>query len=413
MAGREEAFAPMTDEEIETMMATLGAVAYGNQGLQNITSPAQASITPLPAGGGRALVPNYPEDMALLNSSIARLDSATHPSYSVPSASYSQMAWGGESIYGGMQEGQPFSQNFLPPGFLQHSSHGLSESQDTNFRGFDFDLLVPAEEPPYVPNRATEPFPISQQPASNDDFHRSFIESADTPTTLAPATPAMDFPLPQRDPDTLDDHPTEGTSTATNDIPSSAFFEDLIGEKMSQADRATRHDKIRAILNKDKVPIPEPKPETPEKPKRVKKRKVVQLQPGEKRRCPEMVEVLPYSDAPTWPQRRRKSNKMSDAEKELIDATNADLDRQIREWNKKKNNESAKRGRQRRQNRVSRLTEDLAQAQAERNFWQARAVAQGADADEWKDAPEGVKDDLVADFRIDPDDLLLPPEDDF
>ncbi|CRK42420.1 hypothetical protein BN1723_000828, partial [Verticillium longisporum] len=58
-------------------------------------------------------------------------------------------------------------------------------------------------------------------------------------------------------------------------------------------------------------------------------------------------------------------------------------------------------------------TFDLAQAQAERNFWKARAVTQGASEEEWDVVPEGVRDDLVADFRIDPDDLLLPPEDDF
>ncbi|KAG7107727.1 hypothetical protein HYQ45_014826 [Verticillium longisporum] len=196
-------------------------------------------------------------------------------------------------------------------------------------------------------------------------------------------------------------------------VPSSTYFESLMGDSVSEADSVTRQGEIRAILNKDKVPVATEREDTLEKGKKTRKRKMNKLEPGQKRRAPKMVDVLPYNDPPTWPPRRRKHSKMTEMEKEQIDAANADIDRQVKEWNKKKNNESAKRGRQRRQNRVNRLTEDLAQAQAERNFWKARAVTQGASEEEWDAVPEGVRDDLVADFRIDPDDLLLPPEDDF
>ncbi|KAG7116737.1 hypothetical protein HYQ44_006364 [Verticillium longisporum] len=205
----------------------------------------------------------------------------------------------------------------------------------------------------------------------------------------------------------------EETQEMSLSVPSSTYFESLMGDSVLEADSVTRQSEIRATLNKDKVPVATERDDASERGRKTRKRKMNKLEPGQKRRAPKMVDVLPYNDPPTWPPRRRKHSKMTEMEKEQIDAANADIDRQVKEWNKKKNNESAKRGRQRRQNRVNRLTEDLAQAQAERNFWKARAVTQGASEEEWDVVPEGVRDDLVADFRIDPDDLLLPPEDDF
>ncbi|KAM0277122.1 hypothetical protein ACHAQH_006066 [Verticillium albo-atrum] len=418
MAGQGESINPMKDEDYDFMMATLGMEAYGGQGQpaeSNIGNTQAPTILP-PAGGGRQLVANTPVPMALLNSPVEHLSNNTYPQQVAgPFDNGFDAAFGNSFMPGRAQGGQVVSNNFLPSNIFSTPARGLPALQDNTMGNLDPGLFLPAGVPQHILSQAGGIFPVTQPNPFDTTLQDCFNNPAHSYPAYDPDPSALEFfANAEAHSNTFQDTPTEESTEMNPNVPSSAFFEGFIGDRMHQADRATRQDEIRTILNKDKVSAAiDGKDEAVEKGKKQRKRRTTKLEPGEKRRAPEMVDVLPYNDPPIWPPRRRKSLRMTEAEKEEIDASNADLDRQMKEWNKKKNNESAKRGRQRRQNRLNRLTEDLAQAQAERNFWKARAVAQGAGADEWNEVPEDAKDDVVADFRINPDDLLLPPEDDF
>ncbi|EEY14913.1 predicted protein [Verticillium alfalfae VaMs.102] len=388
----------LTDEERELMVTALGIEAYGGQPDQPSSSSSQASEMPPPAGGGRQLVPNSPVPMALLNSPLGPPASITYPQQVLDSL-YSDASGlnipSDNSFFPGSHAD---INNFLPPGVYSISTHGLPASCNMPCGRPDSGLSQPSGAPQGTPYEAAGSVPLSFQSPLNNTFRNAISNPLHLNPAFDPHPSELDLFVQteaQAQMNTSKDLYSEEIRETSLSVPSSTYFESLMGDSVPEADSVTRQSEIRAILNKDKVPVATERDDASERGKKIRKRKMNKLEPGQKRRAPKM-----HSKMPEW-------------EKEQIDAANADIDRQVKEWNKKKNNESAKRGRQRRQNRVNRLTEDLAQAQAERNFWKARAVNQGASEEEWDAVPEGLRDDLVADFRIDPDDLLLPPEDDF
>lgn len=191
--------------------------------------------------------------------------------------------------------------------------------------------------------------------------------------------------------------------------------EKLSLDPSNQTDDHQQYQKqITAILGKDKessyVPIDIPG----EEPKRRGKKKAKE-EKGEapammKRRAPEMLEVAPLMTIEEKLKAigKKKSLKagMSGAERKAVAEHNNNVAKEARKFHKLKNNLSAKRGRQKRTNRTLQLMETKAHALAERNYWKARAFSLGADRDEWVNMPKEQRDDHVADFRIDPDDLL-------
>ncbi|KAL9942398.1 hypothetical protein D7B24_003413 [Verticillium nonalfalfae] len=407
----------LTDEERELMVTALGIEAYGGQPTQPSSSSSKASDMPPPAGGGRQLVPNSPVPMALLNSPLGPPASITYPEQVLGSL-YSDAS--GLNIpfdHSFFPGSHADINNFLPPGVYSTSTHGLPASCNIPCGRPDTGLSQPFGAPQGTPYQAAGSVPLSFTSPLDNTFQNAVSNPLHLNPAFDPQPSELDLFVQteaQAQMNTSKDLCSEESREMSLSVPSSTYFESLMGDSVPEADSVTRQSEIRAILNKDKVPVATERDDASERGKKIRKRKMNKLEPGQKRRAPKMVDVLPYNDPPTWPPRRRKHSKMAEWEKEQIDTANADIDRQVKEWNKKKNNESAKRGRQRRQNRVNRLTEDLAQAQAERNFWKVRAVTQGASEEEWDAVPESLRDDLVADFRIDPDDLLLPPpEDDF
>ncbi|EGY13952.1 uncharacterized protein VDAG_00634 [Verticillium dahliae VdLs.17] len=416
MVGPGEPNGPLTDEDRELLVTALGIEVYGGQPAQPSSSSPQVSDMPPPAGGGRQMVPNSPVPMALLNSPLGPPASITYPQQVLGSL-YSDASGPNISFDNRLFPGSHASfNNFLPPSVHSTSTHVLPALHNISCGRPNYGLSQPFGAPQGTPYQVAGSVPLSFTSPLDNSFHNDISHPLHLNPAFDPHPSELDLFVQteaQAQMNNSKDLYAEETQEMSLSVPSSTYFESLMGDSVLEADSVTRQSEIRAILNKDKVPVATERDDASERGRKTRKRKMNKLEPGQKRRAPKMVDVLPYNDPPTWPPRRRKHSKMTEMEKEQIDAANADIDRQVKEWNKKKNNESAKRGRQRRQNRVNRLTEDLAQAQAERNFWKARAVTRGASEEEWDVVPEGVRDDLVADFRIDPDDLLLPPEDDF
>lgn len=148
------------------------------------------------------------------------------------------------------------------------------------------------------------------------------------------------------------------------------------------------------------------------KKKKKKGKKASQPAEGEeiiwlKRTAPELVDITPLPQDPgNIPEDVQMRPDMTPHERRQAEIMNNENGIRREDFNRHKNNISARRGRERRANRARQLAEDKARGLAERNYWKARAYGLGADSFEWDMMPTEQKEDYVADFRVDIDSLL-------
>lgn len=159
------------------------------------------------------------------------------------------------------------------------------------------------------------------------------------------------------------------------------------------------HNDIDHILKEDKVAVP-----VKDKSKKSQAYEVIM---SKKRKAGQLEEVVPLIKRPG----RRQlididENMPAGPERQRLEKINNERAEMDKAEDRKRNNDSAKAGRQKRNNALIIQLEQVAHARAERNFWRARAFGLGAGKNEWADMPEDEKEDMIADFRQDVNELL-------